>query len=521
MPPAMHLSTRRTLIALLLLATLIPLRVSLAGATATPAADERRHVVVLHTNDVHGQVVPRLATWLRDVDPLPDSGGLARVAAAVKRARQEAEAAGAAVLVLDAGDWFQGTPEGRLDQGRGFLTALTGVGYDAMAVGNHEFDHGVDVLEAHLAAVGPPALLANATRPDGTSLAGTTPYRIVERGGMSIALVGFCDPDTPSITHVSTRELTWTEPAEVLARLRGELKVDWILPVTHCGVGADKALARAHPDLPLIVGGHSHSFLRKGAREGDTLIVQAGAKGSVVGRVDLWFDVATGRVVDSKASVIELYEEPADADRVAAVEEACATLRTRADAEMARPVGSITADLPRSFDPFTSSPCGNLVTDAMRARTRADVALQNRGGLRTNLRAGELTRRHLFQLLPFDNHLVTLTMTGTELERLMRTSVESRGGRGFEFSGLVVELSRGQGAPRLAGLVVGGEPLDPEREYRVTVNSFNADGGDGYDQLAEASRREVDPILLRDCLGEYLADREVTPPTERRYREVE
>ena len=513
----MRRPTRRALLALLLLAALLPLR----AALATPAGDERVHVVVLHTNDVHGQVVPRLATWLRDVDPLPDSGGLTRVAAAVNRARREAEAAGATVFVVDAGDWFQGTPEGRLEHGRSFLAALTAVGYDAMAVGNHEFDHGVDVLSEHLAAVEPPALLANATLPDGASLPGTAPYRVVERGGIKVALVGFCAEDTPSITHVSTRELAWRQPAEVLTRLRSELDVDWVLPITHCGVGADKALARAHPDLPLIVGGHSHSFLRRGVREGGTLIVQAGAKGSVVGRVDLWFDPATWKVVEVKATVIELYEEPADADRVPAVEQACAALRARADAEMAKPVGSITTDLPRSFDPFTSSPCGNLVTDAMRARTEAHVALQNRGGLRTNLGRGELTRRHLFQLLPFDNHLVTLTMTGTELERLMRTSVESRGGRGFEFSGLVVQLSREQGAPRLAGLVVGGEPLDPTREYRVTVNSFNADGGDGYDQLAEATRREVDPILLRDCLAEYLAGREVTPPTERRYREVE
>lgn len=514
----MNLPTPRTLLWLLVPALLL----SLKGAPSVPSAD-RLHVVVLHTNDVHGQVVPRLATWLKDVEPLPDSGGVARVAAAVARVRREAEAQGSEVLVLDAGDWFQGTPEGRLDQGRPFLAALSGVGYDAMAVGNHEFDHGVEVLLGHLAAVNPPALLANATMADGMPLPGTAPYRLVERAGVRIALVGFCAEDTPSITHASTRALTWRDPAEVLSQIRGELegRVDWVLPITHIGVGDDKALARAHPDLPLIVGGHSHSFLSKGVREGETLIVQAGSKASVVGRVDLWFDVESKRVVEARAGTIELYTDAPPHERVVAVEEACAELQRRADAEMAEEVGGLTEDLPRGFDPFSSSPCGNLVTDAMRSRSGADVALQNRGGLRTNLSAGRLTRRHLFQLLPFDNHLVTITMTGAELESLMRTSVEARGGRGLEFSGMIVELERGGGTPRLAGLLVGGEALDRAKDYRVTVNSFNADGGDGYEQLAEAVRREVDPILLRDVLAEYLDGREVTPPSERRYRDAD
>jgi 5'-nucleotidase/UDP-sugar diphosphatase len=392
-----------------------------------------------------------------------------------------------------------------------------------MAVGNHEFDHGVETLLGHLAAVRPPALLANATTADGEPLLGTAPYKLVERGGLRIALVGFCAEDTPSITHVSARDLTWRDPAEVLTSVRADLagEVDWVLPITHVGVGGDKALARAHPDLPLIVGGHSHSFLRKGIREGKTLIVQAGSKASVVGRVDLWFDRETKQVVEARAGVIELYSDAPEAERVGRVEAACAELRERADTEMEEPVGTLTRDLPRSFDPFTSSPCGNLVTDAMRKRTGADMALQNRGGLRTNLPAGELTRRHMFQLLPFDNHLVTITMTGAELEELMRTSVEARGGRGFEFSGAIVELDRRGGTPLLVGLVVGGAALDREKDYRVTVNSFNAEGGDGYDQLAAATRREVDPILLRDVLADYLGGREVTPPSERRYREVD
>jgi 2',3'-cyclic-nucleotide 2'-phosphodiesterase (5'-nucleotidase family) len=215
--------------------------------------------------------------------------------------RAEARADGRALLVVDAGDWFQGTPEGRLERGLGFLRGLAAIGHDALCVGNHEFDHGVDVLEQHLAAQPLPALLANAREPSGAPLAGTQEYALVERGGLRIALVGLLSVQTPEMSHPSTRALEWLEPAERLRDLRAELAgdVDWFLPLTHIGIGGDKELARAHPDLPLIVGGHSHTLLAKGVREGRTLIVQAGSKGRGVGRVDLWFDAATKRVLRS------------------------------------------------------------------------------------------------------------------------------------------------------------------------------------------------------------------------------
>jgi 5'-nucleotidase/UDP-sugar diphosphatase len=496
-------------------------------AAGPPTEPERekpalRHLVILHTNDIHGQVLPRPATWLKDVDPLPDSGGLPRLAAAIQRERRAAEASGAGVLVVDGGDWFQGTPEGSLDQGRGFLGALAHAGHDALVVGNHEFDHGVAVLTEHLAAAPLPALLANVRDAEGKRLPGTRDSKIVEHLGLSIALVGLLTPLTPQITHASTRALTFEPPAEALTRVKAELgdDVDWILPVCHLGVEHERALALAHPWLDVIVGGHSHTYLRNGVEEGSTLVVQAGDKASVLGRVDVWFD-AEDRVVRKVARLVDLYEVPLPELQNQEVEDRCAALAARAADSMDEVIGVLAGPLEQSRRPLVNTSAGNFITDLMRARTNAHVALHNRGGIRTALPAGPVTRRDLFMLLPFANHLVTVELDGATLQELARRSVEGSGegveGKPFEFSGMTIQVRTVEGKPRFAGLIVAGEPCEPARRYRMTTNSFLAEGSDGLNELASATPREIDFIVMRDLLELAFAGGTLTPATDQRY----
>ncbi|MEZ6015799.1 MAG: bifunctional UDP-sugar hydrolase/5'-nucleotidase [Planctomycetota bacterium] len=484
----------------------------------TASAPELRHLVVFHTNDIHGQVLPRPATWLKDVDPLPDSGGLPRLAATLRRERAEAEADGAAVLVVDGGDWFQGTPEGNLDQGRGFLAALAAAGHDALVVGNHDFDHGVEVLTGHLAAVGLPALLANVHDAAGAPVPGTRDALVFERLGLRIAVVGLLTPVTPDITHASTRELTFEDPVQALTRVRAALgeRVDWILPVCHLGVENERALAAALPWLDVVVGGHSHTYLRKGVDEGATLVVQAGDKASVLGRVDVWFD-ADGHVVKKSARLIDLYEEPAAEFRNASVDALCQALAGRAAASMDEVVGTLTAPLEQSRRPLVNTTAGNFITDLMRARTGADCAVHNRGGIRTALPAGPVTRRDLFMILPFANHLATLELDGATLIEIMRRSVEDADARPLEFSGMTLVVRMEEGQPRFVELRIGGAVCEPAKRYRMTTNSFLADGNDGLKELASASPRELDFILLRDLLEQAFAGQALTPANDQRY----
>ena len=493
---------------------------ALAGGLPTSPVQEPQlvHLVVLHTNDIHGQVLPRPATWLDTPDP-PRVGGLVRLAAAIRRERRSAEEAGAEVLLLDAGDWTQGTPEGRLGQGRQVAALMLLLGYDAMAVGNHEFDHGVDVFLGHLKALQAPALLANALLPNGEYLPGTRSHMRLNKGGIPILLVGLLTRHTPEMTHSSARELIWQSPAKALTRVRklAQPAGALVIPMTHLGVEGDRALARAHPDLALIVGGHSHTRLEEGVVEGQTLIVQTGAKATTLGRVDLWLDSESYKVVRSKARLIKLLAEPADPDRDPAFEAACKKLVLASERRMGVVVGSLSAPLMRGLNPYVSSASGNLVTDVMREHTGATVALHNRGGLRADLPAGQVTRRDLFRVLPFENPVVRMDLTGSPLAKLRRRSVEGHGHSGLEVSGVTLYLLPGDKRPKLGKIMVGRKDLVSGETYRVVTNSFLAAGGDDYGTFAEGVRRQVNPILLRDLLETAFGSEPVTPPKASRF----
>ncbi len=488
--------------------------VSCGGREPVP---QEVHLVLLHTNDVHGQVLPRPATWLEIPDP-PRMGGIKRLDAAIRLERQAAREQGAEVLLVDGGDWTQGTPEGRLNHGRDAAALMVQMGYDGMAVGNHEFDHGLDVFLEHLEVIQPPALLANALTTEGQALPGLATHRVIERAGLSIVLVGLLTQDAPTLTHASVQSLDWQSPALALGRIRKEFEgtPSLVIPLTHLGEDADRALARAHPGLPLIIGGHSHTKLPAGVREGNTLIVQTGAKATYLGRVDLWVDSTSHVVLRSEARLIDLDQPVLDHD--VAFEEACDRLIEESERRMGGAVGVLAAPLRRSKSPLKTSGSGNLLTDVMAKHAGAQISFHNRGGLRADLAAGEVTRRSLFRVLPFENHMVSMDLSGAQVLSLLAASIGRMGHSPLEFSGLEVFVTEGRGAKdhTLVRVLVDGEALDEERSYRVVTNSFLAEGGDGYETFTQGVNRQVDPILLRDLLEGVFGNEPVHPPMDSR-----
>ena len=501
------------------------LALALWAACAAPVAPfsggsgdaEPIHLVLLHTNDIHGQVLPRRATWL-DEEPPPLAGGLPRLAAAVQRVRREETDD---VLLVDAGDWYQGTPEGMIDVGLSFVTGLAALDYDAQSLGNHEFDHGLANVQRLLEQGTSVAVCANLRDPGtGERVDWVDPWRIVEAGGLRIALVGLLTTETPDITHPDARTLEFVDPVVAFTEARAELagRADLFVPVGHIEIETGRGLVAAHPDLPVVVTGHSHTFLNEGVREGTTLVVQAGCKATVLGRVDLWIDPRSHTVLRSEARLIDLLDEPAAGDRLPDLEALCAGLVEESEVEMSKVMGELTrapSRSPLAGRRASSTVAGNWICDAMRLRTGAEVALHNRGGTRVNLEAGLISRRDLFELLPFDNDLVTMTLTGAELESVVRQSIADEDHAPLDYSGLraLVDAETLQ----LVRIEVAGEPLDPEREYRVTTSSFLAGGGDAYAALVEGVGRITDPILMRDLMALHLElEGRVTPAADER-----
>ena len=504
-------------VALVLL--LLGIGVAFAGQPGPLQRAEPIHLVVLHTNDVHGQALPRRATWIRDREQYV--GGLSRVAAYVEQVRREHKGPRRGVLLVDGGDWFQGTPEGQIQGGKPFLKAMLALGYDGLAVGNHEWDLGEAGLRALLEIAGERALCANVRLgPGGERVDFFHPYRVVSVAGLDVALVGFVARETPFITHRDARRYHFSDPAAEMEQLLQELPkgVDLVLPLSHCGVDADRALAQAFPELPLIVGGHSHTFLREAVRVDATRIVQAGSKATVVGRVDLYIDPRTKRVLEMTSRLVELEAEPEPEQRVERVERLVAELTELAAAAMEDVVGEMLAT-PHPGGPLRSSGLGNWIADSMRAAFDADVALHNKGGIRAALVEGPITRRNLFEVMPFDNTAVAFWLSGAELETVVKRGLEGTGRRGFECSGMTVEVSDGPDGVRVQGILVGGRALDPKVRYRMATNSFLASGGDRLFELGRPLEIEDSGRLLRDLLeADLVAQPRFTVPNEDRYQ---
>ncbi len=462
-------------------------------------------ITVLHTNDWHGHVLPRGEGGRR-------TGGLAAAAAALATARGEAEASGAGVLVLDAGDWFQGTPEGAIEKGAVVVDLLGLLRLDAGALGNHEFDHGRGTAEALVARAPFPVLCANLRDPGtGGTMSGVRAHVLLERAGVRIGVVGLLTERL----GVATGALGGLElrPAagsarEALARARDEGARMTVL-LTHLGIEEDRALAAALPEAGLIVGGHSHTPIPEGERPvpGGPWVLQTAGLGTQVGRADLEVERRTGRVRSCRARLVDLDEAATGAD--AEVARIVAESTSAVAAAMRERLGEAVEGLSRDSRRFAgvSSPLGNWVADVIREATSAEVALVNRTGIRGTLRKGTVTRRTIHEIAPFENTLATLALTGAELRGVLERAV-SDPRLWLEVSGIraTYDPRAGVGA-RVRELAVGGKPLRAEDRVLVGTISFLAGGGDDHRGFLRGRERRDTGVALRDALESWVRGR--------------
>lgn len=519
---------------------LLLLSVLLLVVIPAAAQDDTFALTILHTNDTH--------SWHEPTST--GDGGAARLAAVVNQVRDEAEN----VLLLDGGDRFTGTLFHVQYRGQDQVQVMNAIGYDAMTLGNHEFDDGEDVLYNFVSQLDFPAVSANITDwGTFTQLDDTVDaYAVLDVNGQQIGIIGLTTPETPELSGVSDEVVFSADLVGVTQAAVDELTaqgVNKIILVTHVGLDMDREVAAGVTGVDVIVGGHSHTLIGnvyQAAAEGypvvvenpegnPVYIVQAGSNSTYLGRLNVVFD-AEGVVSSVNGDTILLSRyitpDPALAEIVTELAGPVEELR-------ATPIGAeanVFLNGDRLVCRVEECLLGNLITDAMRAETGAQLAITNGGGIRASIDEGEVTVGEVVTVLPFGNLTATFELTGADVIAALENGVS----RVTVEDGNVVRQGASGRFPQVSGLRFTWDPtleagsrivsvdvenaagewvaIDESATYTVASNDFMRQGGDGYVVFQENAVNPYDfGKPLDQVLAEYLAlNTPITPEIEGR-----
>ncbi len=503
---------------------------------------ETTQITIVSTNDFHGALVGRVQSWSHG-DMV---GGLDWIAGYIDIVREENPGG---VLWLDAGDSMQGTLISNHFLGASTMEAYNAAGVRAMALGNHEFDWGQEVLQDRQDQAEFPFLAANIFRAKqhGNPAAGhagrphwARPYTLLEANGVSVGVIGIANPETPSITNpTNVDDLVFTDPVQavndVLPEVEGE-GATMIVVLAHIGgffpdfAGLTDFVCGLDPErVDLVVSGHTHSRIDDVIC--DIPVVQSYSSGTAFSRVDFTVDSATGEVVSYQMNSrpTDVYQtwnggpatyrrwDTGAAQIVAADPEVASIIdfyEAQVQAIMNEVVGETTAAITRNYR--YESAMGDWVTDIMHAYDPGiDFAFTNSGGLRADINAGPITFGEVFEAQPFDNTLVVVELDGAEVRQVLEEGVTGQHGV-IQVSGLrfTFDYDAAPGS-RIIGDVIDlstGLPLDPAAIYYVAVNDFMASGGDHYATLP-LNPQVNSYVLVRDLIVNWVrAHSPFTPP---------
>ena len=481
---------------------------------AEPQSQRTVDVQILGLNETHGQLTP-----LRRIGR--PAGGAAALAAYLER--EEAE--NSRTLILDSGDFMQGPAISSYFVGESTVEVFNHIGVDAVAVGNHEFDWGQDVLDERIEQAEFPFLAANIVDLNGEAPEGIQPYVIEKLQGVKVGIIGLANPDTKSVTlPAATEGLTFlgvAASAEAVNAAAAELVsqgVETIVVLAHQGLETASTgplagiVAGLDSEIDLVLGGHIP--LEFNTVINGIPVVQPFGNTRGYADVTLTVDRATKDVVAVATELNTTYvdEITPDAEVQAIVDRYQAVLKEA----LGGVVGEASTEIVRNRT--GESEMGNFVTDAMRTHLpEIDVAITNAGGLRADIDAGPITLEEIYAVLPFNNTLVLMNLTGAQLRQVLEEGAASRFGT-VQVSGVTwsFDPARPFGS-RVSSVTVNGTPLDPAATYRVATNNFMAAGGDQFNTLKQGTSVVDTGVNLVDTVVRYLtANSPVDPRVEGR-----
>jgi 2',3'-cyclic-nucleotide 2'-phosphodiesterase (5'-nucleotidase family) len=440
---------------------------------------------VLATTDLHGALLPRI----RDEAGGRSSGGAAALAGMMDSLASDC---GCPTLRLDAGDAMQGTVTSNVTRGRAMVEVLNRLGISATALGEHDLEWSLDTLRRRMSEARYAWLAANVFESaSGRRPAWAVPYRILDVGGLRVAVVGYITADTKkSIKPELTVGLRFDEGAlaihDVLAEVRAQ-RPDLTILLAHAGASCDGPVCTGEAirladavesrTVDLLIAGHTHREVN--TRVAGIAIVEGGAEGSSLAVADVVRTQAGGREVRTRIEPVSTEEVRPDPEMETLVE----GYRRRADAITSRIVATMKIPLTRSGDQHR---LGSMIAEARRNVLRADVGLVGNADMRADLPAGPVTYGQLFEVQPSQNGLVKVTLTGAQLREVLEHALDHGGRPSAHVAGVEVRYDPRRPPGRRIQRVElqRGKRLQRDGQYTLAVDDFLAGGGDGYRVLA-------------------------------------
>jgi len=508
----MNFKTKKIFSLLVMLSMLVALVI--APVTGVYAEEATNTVDIISFNDFHGNVA--------------DSGknvGMAKMIAYSKTLLEQ----NPNTIFVSGGDSYQGTAMSNLTYGAPVSAMIKEMGVVASAVGNHEFDWGVEYIEKWAEEGGFDFLAANIVDAEtGEPVEWADPYKIVEKGGIKIAFIGLAHPDTTTLTKAEFVEgLKFSDPSEaakIWVEYLQEGKAeegtpDVIIALTHIDSVQDRETGEISgvvtaltsvEGIDAIISAHSHTTVQ-GEVDG-VPIVQGYKNGRGLAKLSIELD-ADNKVVDIVPSYIDLASQTNDI----VPDPEGLKIYERFNEELSPIMNEVIGEASEAFthDSRTDNVTllGRWSSEVMREKTGVQIAIQNGGGLRRTLEAGEITMGDLYEIMPFDNTLVTMELKGSDLKKAIDHGINNPDVGNGQFVGLIVEFDKdAEFENRITKITLeDGTPIDMEAYYTVVTNDFLLTGGDSYD--FSNARNVVNTFIpIRDALVDAIKEAQVITP---------
>jgi 5'-nucleotidase len=481
------------------------------------AQDAAFRMRVLHSNDHHARIEPV------DGSNGPLHGGVSRRKALIDRIRATEPLP---LMLVDCGDVFQGTLYFNQYNGQADLEFYNAMGYEAMAVGNHEFNKGPAILADFIRRANFPVLSANiATTPDSPIAGLVRPSTIVEKGGRRIGIFSLSPEDTGVLSQAGdTVQFTAAlDAARAQVQALRDAGVFTIIALTHVGITVDRQIAAQVGGISMIIGGHSHTPMGPMTSSGNppypelvagpdgkpVVIVSAWEWGRWLGDLTVAFN-SDGTILDVQGNPTEVLASlPADPGFEARI----AVLRAPLVELRARVIGETLVNLDGSRDNVRSreTNLGNLIADAMLEKATpsgAQIAITNGGGIRSSIPAGPVTVGQVLEVLPFGNTLALVTITGAQVREALEngfSQIESGAGRFPQVGGIRVSYDpTAEPGSRVTAITYQNQNIDPDADYVIVTNNFMLGGGDGYSAFRQGRNGLDAGFILADVVADYI-----------------